>query len=198
MELATILDILKVAVGLTYLYLEYHAHRGLWIASVVMPAIGIWLFYSKGLYADCGINMYYLVMAVYGWIAWSRGAGAKAERPITRIRPLPACLLAAAWLCLWALIAWFLATFTDSSVVWLDSFTTSLSAVGLWMLAHKYVEQWWIWFVVDAVYVYLYYHKGIYFSGSLYAFYTVMAVLGYFKWRRLMKAEPLKIDSPRS
>lgn len=188
MQLDVILDILKVSVGLIYLYLEYNAKRGLWIAGVIMPAISLWLFYNKGLYADCAINLYYLVIAVYGYAVWSRksSSGQKPEVPITSVPGKVAAILGGAFVTMWLFIAWVLASFTDSTVVWLDSFTTALSIVGLWMLARKYIQQWFVWLIVDAVYVWLYYHKGIYFSGTLYAFYTVMAVFGYVKWRKLM------------
>ncbi|MBO5779934.1 MAG: nicotinamide mononucleotide transporter [Muribaculaceae bacterium] len=201
-DLDTVLDITKVAVGLIYLYLEYHARRSLWIASVIMPCIGMWLFYNKGLYADFAINIYYLVIAVYGWIVWSRSSKdasnafvkteAKSEVAISHV-PLKMILpIVALWLCVWGLIAWILATFTDSTVVVLDSMTTSMSIVAMWMLARKYIEQWFVWFVVDAIYVYLYWYKGIYFSGSLYAFYTGMAIVGYRKWCRLKKEADAK------
>ncbi len=192
MQLDVVLDILKVSVGLIYLYLEYNAKRGLWIAGVIMPAISLWLFYNKGLYADCAINLYYLVIAVYGYVVWSRksSSGQKPEVPITSVPGKVAALLGGAFVAMWLFIAWVLASFTDSTVVWLDSFTTALSIVGLWMLARKYLLQWFVWLIVDAVYVWLYYHKGIYFSGTLYAFYTVMAVFGYVKWRRLMAEQP--------
>lgn len=192
MQLDVVLDILKVSVGLIYLYLEYNAKRGLWIAGVIMPAISLWLFYNKGLYADCAINLYYLVIAVYGYVVWSRksSSGQKPEVPITSVPGKVAAMLGGAFVAMWLFIAWVLASFTDSTVVWLDSFTTALSIVGLWMLARKYLQQWFVWLIVDAVYVWLYYHKGIYFSGTLYAFYTVMAVFGYVKWRRLMAEQP--------
>ena len=192
MQLDVVLDILKVSVGLIYLYLEYNAKRGLWIAGVIMPAISVWLFYNKGLYADCAINLYYLVIAVYGYVVWSRksSSGQKPEVPITSVPGKVAAMLGGAFVAMWLFIAWVLASFTDSTVVWLDSFTTALSIVGLWMLARKYLQQWFVWLIVDAVYVWLYYHKGIYFSGTLYAFYTVMAVFGYVKWRRLMAEQP--------
>lgn len=187
MDLNTLLDILKVSVGLIYLYLEYNAKKSLWIASMIMPAIGMWLFYNKGLYADFTINIYYLAIAVYGYLTWNKkNADKKPELPISHIPAKIALAIAAVWAAFWCLTAWVLSTFTDSTVVWLDSFTTSLSIVGMWMLARKFIEQWWIWFVVDAVYVYLYYYKGIYFSGTLYAFYTVMAVFGYRRWKGMM------------
>lgn len=195
MDLNMALDILKVLVGLTYLYLEYNAKRGLWVVSVIMPCIGMWLFYNKGLYADCAINIYYLIIAIYGWIIWSRGESKHNSKPQRSISHVPlriAATLIIIWLGVWGIIAWLLATFTDSTVVILDSLTTSMSIIGMWMLAQKYIEQWLIWFVVDGIYVYLYYYKGIYFSGSLYLFYTLMAIQGYRKWTKLRILEEEK------
>lgn len=187
------LDILKVAVGLVYLYFEYHARKEVWIVGMIMPAISLLLFFNKGLYADFAINIYYLIAAVYGFAAWSRrksnntGNGDSKSVSIASLPILTGICLAGIFGVLWLLTAYILYRFTDSNVVWLDSFTTSLSIIGLWMMARRYYQQWIIWFVVDAVYVWLYYYKGIYFSGTLYMFYTVMAILGLLKWKRMMQ-----------
>ncbi len=191
MELNTILDILKVAVGLVYIYLEYYSKKSMWIVGIIMPAISLWLFWNKGLYADFGINIYYLLMAVYGYLKWSGLLSVKGkekkEEPITHIpiKVVWGCLMVFA--AVWLLIGYILHRFTDSTVVLLDSFTTALSIVGLWLLARRYVEQWLVWIVVDAVYVWLYYKKGIYFSGTLYMLYTIIAVFGYRRWVRQCK-----------
>ena len=83
-----------------------------------------------------------------------------------------------------------LVTFTDSSVPLCDSFTTALSMVALWALAKKYAEQWLLWLVVDLVCAVLYVYKQIPFTACLYAFYTVMAVLGYCYWLKKMRQQP--------
>ena len=67
------LEIFGTLVGLVYLWLEYRASIYLWIAGVVMPAIYIFVYYKAGLYADFGINIYYLIAAVYGWFFWMWG-----------------------------------------------------------------------------------------------------------------------------
>ena len=71
--------------GLVYLYLEYKASVYLWIASVIMPAIYLVVFYGAGLYADTAINIYYLGIAVYGWFAWKYSGGERKELPISHI-----------------------------------------------------------------------------------------------------------------
>lgn len=186
----TILDFVKVILGLTYLYLEYKARASMWIVSVFMPVIGMVLFFNKGLYADCAINLYYLAMAVYGWYTWTHGSGPRSSQPvkITHVPLVTALYLLGTWVVTWGVTGLVLTGFTDSTVPWLDSFTTSLSIVGTYMLARKYLEQWGVWLIVDSVYVYLYFIKGIYFSGALYCFYTVMAVAGYSKWRKMMNS----------
>lgn len=195
------LEIIGTLVGLLYLWLEYRASIYLWIAGIIMPAIYIFVYYDAGLYADFGINIYYLCAAIYGWTMWKygsflrrrilreRGTGRQAkepELPITRMpsRYLPP--LAAAFALTFAGIAYILINFTDSNVPWPDSFTTALSIVGMWMLARKYVEQWCAWIVVDAVSTGLYIYKGLDFTAALYALYTIIAIFGYFKWKRMI------------
>lgn len=184
-----VLEILGFTIGLLYLWWEYHADAKVWIASVVMPAISMWIYYSKGLYADFGINIYYLLIAVYGFVSWTRGSSKSkhGSLKITHIGCLTGVAAVCATLLWWWFIWWILVTFTDSTVPVADAFTTSLSIVGLWMLARKYVEQWLAWFVVDIVCCALYYYKGINFYCILYGIYTIVALLGYRKWLRLMK-----------
>lgn len=86
-------------------------------------------------------------------------------------------------------IAWILIEYTDSNVPWLDSFTTALSIVGMWMLARKYIEQWFAWILVDIVCCGLYIYKDLYFTSALYGLYSIIAIFGYFKWKRLMSVQ---------
>ena len=167
-----------------------------------MPAIYIFVYYNAGLYADFGINIYYLGAAIYGWMMWKYGAflrrtilkktaanieNPQQQPPITR-KPLHYLLpLTAVFAATFAGIAWILINFTDSNVPLLDSFTTALSIIGMWMLARKYVEQWWAWIGVDAVSAGLYVYKGLDFTAALYALYTIIAIFGYFKWKKMMK-----------
>ena len=71
MSLEQIIEIAGVVIGLVYLYLEYKASIHLWIVSIIMPAIYLYIFFRAGLYADVGINLYYLLIALYGWAAWN-------------------------------------------------------------------------------------------------------------------------------
>lgn len=188
------LEIIGTIVGLVYLYLEYKASIHLWIAGIIMPAIYIFIYWDAGLYADFGINVYYLLAALYGWFLWKYGNKNKCseasngnELPISKIPKrliFPSILV---FVLTFILILYILISFTDSNVPYLDSFTTALSIVGMWMLARKFIEQWWVWIVVDLVSAGLYVYKELYLTSGLYALYAVIAFFGYVNWKKLMK-----------
>ena len=189
------LEILGVITGIIYLWLEYKASIYLWIAGIVMPAIYLFVYYNAGLYADFGINIYYLAMSLYGWVAWKTGFtlfGGRRPKKELRISHMPRTAWIKSFVAFVAallFIAYVLLNHTDSTVPWSDSCTTALSIVGMWMLARKYIEQWWVWCVVDVASSALYTYKGLYFTAILYAVYAIIAIFGYFKWKKLMQNE---------
>ena len=196
------LDILTTVLGLAYILLEYRASIWLWAVGFLMQSLGIVLYYQKGLYADCGMEFYYLAMTVYGYFNWVRKAGKTKQDEKKELRYAAITHFPVRWALLWTVIIlaawgtlyWFLVTFTDSRVPIADSFTTALSFVGIWALARKYLEQWLIWIVVDVVTSILYFYKDIPFKASLYALYVVIAIAGYLKWKRQMEKNDLRFE----
>ena len=187
------IEILGTAVGLIYLWQEYRASIYLWITSIIMPAIYLYVYYQAGLYADFGINIYYLVIALYGWLAWRYNFSLRGKRKeskelsISHIRQGVIIRLALLFLATWAIISYILIHYTNSTVPFTDAFTTALSIVGMYMLARKYIEQWWVWLVVDITSCALYIYKELYFTAALYALYAIIAIFGYRKWKQLMQ-----------
>ena len=181
------LDITTTALGLAYILLEYKASVWMWVVGFFMQCLGIVLYYQKGLYADCGMEFYYLAMTVYGFIAWTRHASQKQDLPIRHMPRRTAFIWLGLAAVIWLAIYLILVNFTDSKVPILDAFTTALSIVGIWALARKYLEQWFVWILVDIVTCGLYFYKDIPFKASLYGLYVVIAIFGFLKWRRMMK-----------
>ena len=186
------LDIFTTVLGLLYIWLEYRAHIAVWLVGIIMPALDIYLYYSHGLYGDAGMAGYYTVAAIYGYAMWKFGKkksqGKSQEMPITHVRPVLYLNMLATFLVLWAVTYYVLEHWTNSTVPILDAFTNALSFVGLWALAHKYVEQWICWIVVDAICTYLYIVKGIPFKAFLYGLYVFIAILGYRKWNSMAQS----------
>ena len=198
------LEIFGTFIGIIYLWLEYRASIYLWLAGIIMPAIYIFVYYDAGLYADFGINIYYLIAAIYGWFFWMWGHRKKKgqlttadastgdtpkDLPIVHTPGKCYLPLFLVFVVSFLGIAWILIAYTDSNVPWLDSFTTALSIVGMWMLARKYGEQWFAWIFVDIVCCVLYIYKDLYFTSALYGLYSIIAIFGYFKWKKLMSIQ---------
>lgn len=185
------LEIVGTIIGFIYLWQEVKASIWLWLTGIVMPAIYTVVFYKSGLYADFGIQIYYIVAAIYGFLFWKFG---KKNQDGDQLRIVHTTAKQAAVLCaitavLFLPIYWILTTYTDSNVPFFDSTTTAMSIVALWMLAKKHVEQWVAWIIIDALSSGLYFYKEIYFTAVLYAVYTVVAVYGYKKWNMMERQQ---------
>ena len=183
------LEIVGTIIGFVYLWQEVKASIWLWLTGIVMPAIYTVVFYQSGLYADFGIQVYYIVAALYGFLFWKFGKKQDKPLPIVHTSVRQGVILFLITVLVFIPIYLILTKFTDSTVPFYDSATTALSVVALWMLAKKHVEQWFVWIAVDAVSSGLYFYKGIYFTAVLYAVYTVVAIYGYKKWNLMEKTQ---------
>ena len=187
------LDIFTTVLGLIYIWLEYRAHVALWVIGIIMPALDIILYWQHGLYGDAGMACYYTLAALYGLYVWKfrKTKNLKQELPIShmpRRQYLPATV---GFFIAWGVVYYILITWTNSTVPVLDSFTNALSFVGLWALARKYLEQWLFWIVVDVVCCVLYIQKGIPFKAGLYGLYVLIAIAGYYKWKKMMSKDAI-------
>ena len=180
------LEFVGLIIGLLYLYLEYKANIWLWPVGVVMPLVYIVIFYQSKFYADMGIYIYYFFASIYGWYIWSKSIKQTDEVVISHLPHNYIGKLAAIFLITFAAIAFVLIRFTDSPVPYGDSFTTTLSILAMWMLAHKYIEQWLLWIVVNIVSTGLYFWKGLDTTAVLFIVYSIIPVFGYLKWKKMM------------
>ena len=190
MDASAIIEYTGVAIGFAYLILEYKASFWLWPVGILMSLFYIVIFYQSKFYADAGIYAYYLGANMYGLIEWRKNSQKTSEKtiemPIThtpKSKILPLTLIGIAiWAALWLLLS----RLTDSPVPTGDSFTTALSVVAMYLLAKKHIEHWWLWVVVNLVSTSLYAWKGLYAMTGFFAFYTLIAIMGYFKWQKEM------------
>lgn len=190
MDTKLLLQAIGVALGLLYLWLEYRASIYLWIVGLIMPVVHGVLYFKSGLYADCSMQVYYILAGLYGLAVWHRRSSASKKNAAADIAPTPARLIAplvGVYAAAHAAIYMLLVTFTDSSVPFWDSMTTAMSVVAMWMLSRKYIGQWLVWLAVDVITAALYIYKGIPLTACLYALYSLLAVAGYVRWRRIYR-----------
>lgn len=183
------LELFDLIIGLLYLYLEYKANIWLWPVGVIMPIVYIVIFYQNKFYADMTFNVYYLFASIYGWYVWAKSLEKTDQGLISHLPKRYIAGLIATFVAIFAVIAFLLINFTDSEVPYGDSFTTTLSILAMWMLAHKHIEQWLLWIVVNAVTAVLYYSKELNITVVLFVVNFFVSILGYMKWKRMMEQQ---------
>lgn len=186
------IEVVATITGLIYLVYSVKGNVLLWLFGLITSLLYVYVFFQSKIYADMGINIYYVVISIYGWIHWSKPGKNANELPVSKIRlPLGFILLLISIL-LFVFIAYILRKYTDSDIALWDAFTTALSIVATWMLARKILEHWLIWIVVDSVSAGLYIYKGLYPTVLLFIVYTSLAILGYIEWQKTWKKQMLK------
>ena len=194
-----IIEILAVIFALLALYFQIKQRWLTWSMGIISALAYVYLCVTAKLYAESGLNAYYALAGVYGMWCWrkrntntSAGAGTSAGAEpktlrVTRITPRLTIIFSLIALALWFLLRHILATYTDSPVPAADAFVASLSIMGTYMLAKKFLENWHVWIVADAAAIGLYFYKDLRFTAGLYIIYTILAFYGLWRWRKDMK-----------
>jgi nicotinamide mononucleotide transporter len=159
-----------------------------WPLGIANNLVFIVLFYRTGLYADVGLQGFYIAISIYGWWSWLHGGGDHGTLTVSRVRPTVGLLLALAVVVLTTSLTWLLRRYTNSTVPVLDSLITALSLVAQFMMTRKWIENWPVWIVANCISVGLLIYKGLYVASALYVVYQVLCVMGLLEWRRVLKA----------
>jgi nicotinamide mononucleotide transporter len=192
---ALVTEVLGVLFALIYLWFSIRQNIWLWPFGLLTSFFYILVFYHSRLYADMGLQVYYLVISLYGWYHWLYGGGKEGERdslPVVHTKRKEAWVLAGVTFVIYWILVLILTNvprwlgIPSSQMILWDAFTTAGSIVATWMLARKMLEHWWIWVVVDLVSLGMYIYKGLYLTSFLFGVYTFMAVVGYREWKRGM------------
>lgn len=190
-----LLEYFGVLTGLLYLFLEIRQHRAMWVVGFLTSLVYVFVFFFSKIYADMGLNIYYVAISIYGFWQWTRKSGtgtsgtgeAAATQEAILYRNMTPRLFAwisFAILALFALLYYVLHHFTDSPIPVGDAFTTAVGIVATWMLARRIIEHWIFWIIVNCVSVYLYYLRGLYPTMFLYICYAVLAAIGLYTWKK--------------
>lgn len=181
-------EALAVVLAIAYLLLAMRENSWCWACALGSTAIYTVILWQVSLLMESALNVYYLVMAVYGWWQWRRG-GERHQGVAIQSWPLRNHLVAIGAILMLSLTSgYLLASKTAAALPYVDSFTTWGSVITTWMVARKILENWLYWLVIDSVCVFMYFERGLYFSTFLFAAYVVIVVIGYWRWRGLYSA----------
>jgi nicotinamide mononucleotide transporter len=182
-------ELLAAAVSAVDVWLATKRSMISWPVTILASLLYAEQFRESRLYSDMLLQGIFVLFAVYGWWHWHRGL--QAEGSIRVVRPSLAVLLrdAAAGAAASVLLGYWMARHTDASLPWLDATLTGYSLVGTWWGAQKYLANWWLWIVVDVIYVGEYIYKGLNLTAILYGVFVLLAVLGVRDWRRALREQ---------
>lgn len=181
-QLTSWLEVVSVVCGLAYVLLAARENILCWPAALLGTGTAIFLFWDVALLMESALNVYYLLMAVYGWWFWQQGAK-QTTRQIVSWSGQQHLLALVLIVVLVLLSGFLLSRHTQAALPYVDSFTTWAAVVTTWMVARKVLENWLYWVVIDAVSVWLFIQRELYLYAVLFVLYTIIAVYGYINWR---------------
>jgi nicotinamide mononucleotide transporter len=183
------IELLGAILGLLYIFFSIRQHILTWATGLFTTLLYVIVFLRAGFYADMGLQVYYVIISIYGWYYWLKGEKRETEPgmeqvPVTRTPGKVWLKAGIVTIFIYLLLLFVLIRFTDSTVPFMDSLTTALSITATWMLAKKYIEHWLVWVFVDILSAGLYVYKGLWPTVILFLVYTFMAVAGYHEWKK--------------
>jgi nicotinamide mononucleotide transporter len=176
------LEIAAVAFAIAYLVFAIRQNVLCWPSALVSVILSLFVLYAARLYMDAALQVFYAAMAVYGWHQWLYGgrdhSGVKVSTWPLRFHVVALAMIFAIGLPLgWAM------SHTEAAFPYTDSLTSVAAIVTTYMVARKILENWYYWFVIDAVSVYLYYARELYLFAGLFVVYLVLIVIGFRAWQ---------------
>lgn len=194
-----IVEILGFVSGALCVWLVARQNVWNWPIGIANNITFLILFWAAGIYADAGLQIVYMALALYGWWAWLRGGADHGALTVTRTTRDQWLVLGAVGVVATAGLTVLLDTVTDSTVPLPDAITTVLSLLATWGQARKKLESWWLWIAADVIYVPLYAYKDLWLTAVLYVGFLALCVLGLRNWRASYATTPLAASgSPAS
>jgi nicotinamide mononucleotide transporter len=175
-----------VGFGVAEVLLARVNHIALYPTGIISVLISTYIFYGSGLYAESLLNVYYLVMSVYGWYIWMRRKDHK-ELVITRCGPRDWAITSVIVVAGFAILYYCLSRWTNSTVPVWDAWVSATAWAGMWLLARRKLENWILLNIsnVFAIPLLIYKHLPLYTLLTVFLF--LVAIQGYFRWRSIMR-----------
>ena len=154
--------------------------------GLISTSIFVYLLFKFELLGDMIINGYYFIMSLYGWYIWTRKVDAENVTPISRITKseqiIVVVIFASTLVLVYEVYQYF--DMWTNWVAYVDTLTTALFFVGMWLMAKRKIENWYFWIIADIISVPLYLYKGLTFTSIQYFGFTILAIFGFLAWKK--------------
>ena len=181
-----LLEIIAVVFG--FLSVWFSKLNKIWVfpTGMISTSIFVYLLLKWGLLGDMMINGYYFIMSVYGWYVWTRKINDTQFTPISKINLREKKISITIFFATLLFVFVIYKTFDKWSdwVAYVDTITTAIFFVGMWLMAKRKIENWIFWIIGDIISVPLYLYKGFTFTSFQYLGFTFIAIFGYLAWKK--------------
>jgi nicotinamide mononucleotide transporter len=181
------IELIGTILGLIYVWFSIRQSIYTWHFGILTSLIYCWIFLVTKLYAQSALQVYYVVISIYGWWNWSHKTLLANEQEKLKVSWSSRFLLVRLFLAsiiLIFLIHYITSIYTDDFFPLVDALIASLSITATWMLTQKKIEHWLIWIFIDIISIVLYLNREMYPTAFLFLGYTIMAGIGYYEWRK--------------
>jgi nicotinamide mononucleotide transporter len=178
-----------VVFGIVSVYLSVREKVWSWPTGIVNVSLYVYIFFHAKLYADMGLQVFYIFISFYGWWNWLYGGENRTELHVTRLPRRMAVILPIAGVAAAAALGTLLHRNTDADLPYVDSTLTVASLIAQYLMTRKVLENWAIWVVADVAYVAMYINKELYPTAFLYTVFLGLASMGWVQWRRSWQAQ---------
>ncbi len=187
LQAMSLAEVIAVILGVVYLVLAVKRSRWCWAAGGISSAIVIWLSAQRGLPMQAGLNVYYVIVSVYGYWRWT---DVDIPRPAVSLLPLRWHVMGTLAVVLVSIAtAQYLERETQAAWPYLDSLTTWGSLFTTWLVARVKLENWAYWCVIDAVEAFLFFEQKLYLLGIMTAATLVVILFGHRAWWRTWREQ---------
>ncbi|TPN87578.1 nicotinamide riboside transporter PnuC [Aquimarina algicola] len=190
-----VLEITAVIFGLLSVYFAKANRIWVYPTGMISTSIYVYLLLKWSLLGDMMINGYYFVMSVYGWFIWTRKINDKQVTPISITTSQEKKISTTIFIAT-LFFVYLVYTIFDKWKDWtayIDTLTTAIFFVGMWLMARRKIENWIFWIIGDIISVPLYFYKGFTFTSFQYVLFTILAVLGYLEWKKSLNNKPVTV-----
>ena len=179
-------EMVAVFLSVIYLILAIKQNLWCWVAAFFSTLIYSILFFDASLLMDSALNIFYLVMAVYGWYSWKYSNGIKNHEnlEINSYGLIKNIKIIIFLTILTFALGFYMENYTTADYAYLDTFTTVFAVFATYLLTKKVLENWLYWVVIDTVSIYIYINKGFYLTAILFVVYTILAYIAYREWKK--------------
>lgn len=185
---AIILEVIAIFFGLLSVFLAKKNHIGVYPTGLVSTLLYVYLLWQWGLIGDMLINFYYSTMSIYGWFLWTQKHDKEYDYPISQMNrtDFHKSIVIFLLTCIFVIVIYNLFNKFTNWTAYVDTFTTGLFFVGMWLMAKRKVENWILWIIGDFISVPLYYCKGYTLTSIQYLVFTIIAIYAYKEWKNYL------------